>query len=147
MLIDSFFDMVSKLIRTEDVFQQFEPGFPSDETPYVDQIRNICQTGPAHMLVAISNDEKKDILGLAIYRLSHHLKYSQFIYCDDLITDEKRRSLGVGRALVNAMKHEAEKLGLNRIALDSECERGRAHKFYHREGFRIDQYEISIIFK
>ncbi|CAF1204076.1 unnamed protein product [Adineta ricciae] len=135
------------LSRTEDVLQQFGPGLSSDETAYADQIRNICQTGPAHMLVAISNDEKKDVLGVAIYRLSHHLKYSQFIYCDDLITDENKRSLGVGRALMNAMKHEAERLGLNRIALDSDCQQGRAHKFYHREGFRIDQFEMTIIFK
>ncbi|UJR31667.1 hypothetical protein I4U23_019148 [Adineta vaga] len=135
------------LIQAQDVFRQLRPNLSSDQKIYASQIRNICETGPAHMLVAISNDEKRNVLGLAIYRLSQHMKYSKFIYCDDLITDENKRSLGVGRALVNTMKKEAEKLNLNRIALDSGCQRGRAHKFYHREGFRIDQFEMTIFFK
>jgi len=134
------------LIQAQGVFRQLRPHLPNDQKAFIDQIRNICQTGPAHMLVAISNDEKKDILGLAIYRISHNIKYSKYIYCDDLITDENKRSLGVGRSLINYMKNEAEKFGLNLIALDSGCQRGRAYKFYHREGFHIDQFELAILF-
>jgi hypothetical protein len=30
--------------------------------------------------------------------------------------------------------------------LDSGCQRGRAHKFYHREGFNINHFGFTIPF-
>jgi GNAT superfamily N-acetyltransferase len=75
-----------------------------------------------------------------------NIKYSKHIYCDDLVTDETKRSLGVGRSLMNYMKQEAIKLGLDKITLDSGCQRGRPHKFYHREGFHIDQFKFTLLF-
>jgi GNAT superfamily N-acetyltransferase len=135
------------LIQSQNIFRQLRPHLPIDQKEFIDQIRQICQTGPARMIIAINNDdEKKDILGLAIYRISHNIKYSKYIYCDDLVTDENKRSLGVGQCLMNYMKNEAQKLGINRIALDSGCQRGRTHKFYHRQGFHIDQFKFSILF-
>ncbi|CAF0714739.1 unnamed protein product [Adineta steineri] len=134
------------LIQAQDVFLQLRPNLSSDQNTYIGQIHHICQTGPARIIVAISNDEKKDILGLAVYRISNNIKYSKHIYCDDLITDENKRSLGVGQSLINFMKNEATKLGLNLIALDSGCQRGRAHKFYHRQGFHIDQFEFTLFY-
>jgi GNAT superfamily N-acetyltransferase len=134
------------LIKAQDVFRQLRPHLSSDQKVFINQIRNICQTGPARMLIARNNDEQKDILGLAIYRISHNIKYSKHIYCDDLATDENKRSLGVGRALINYMKNKAQNLGLDRIALDSGCQRGRPHKFYHREGFHIDQFKFTLLF-
>lgn len=134
------------ILRAQGVYRQLRPILSEDQQAYLKEIRNICQTGPAHMLVAVSNDAEKAVLGIAMYRVANHIKYAKHIYCDDLITDQSKRSSGVGRALVNGMKKEAERLGLARIALDSGCQRGRAHKFYHREGFRIDQFEMTLLF-
>ena len=132
------------LIKSQEVFRQLRPHLSADRDEFIKQIRNVCQTGPARLLIAKNNEGK--VLGLAVYRLSNTIKYSAHIYCDDLVTDENQRSSGVGRALINGMKNEGNKLGLNRIALDSGCQRGRAHRFYHREGFDIDQFEFSIFF-
>jgi hypothetical protein len=75
------------LIQSQDIFRQLRSHLPSDSKEFVNQIRNICQTGPARMLIAINNNE---ILGLAIYRISHTIKYSTHIYSDDLVTDVNR---------------------------------------------------------
>ena len=134
------------LLHAQSVFRQLRPNLSSDPKAFIEQIRRICQTGPARMVVAVREDDHTDVLGLAIYRLSKNIKYAEHLYCDDLITDENKRSTGVGRCLINAMKKAAQALGLTRLALDSGCQRGRAHKFYHREGFHIDQLELTLLF-
>lgn len=134
------------LIQSQSIFRQLRPHLSADKKIFIEQIRQICQTGPARMIIAITNDEKKDLLGLTIYRISHNTKFSKYIYCDDLITDENKRGSGVGQSLINYMKNQAEKLEINRIVLDSGCQRGRAHKFYYRQGFYIDQFELTITF-
>jgi GNAT superfamily N-acetyltransferase len=133
------------LIEAHDIYRQLRPHLPTDQRAYINQIRNICRTGPVRIIVAIKNDdEKKEILGLALYRVTRNVKYSEYIYCDDLVTNENNRSLGVGRCLINYMKNEGEKLGIDRLTLDSGCQRGRAHKFYHREGFIINQFGFTL---
>jgi len=129
------------LIQAHDVHRQLRPHLPSDPKAYINQIRDIYSTGPARMIVAVNNDE---ILGLTIYRVTEDIKYSKHIYCDDLVTNENARSSGVGRCLINFMKNEAKKLGINPLILDSGCQRGRAHKFYYREGFIINQFGFTM---
>jgi len=131
------------LIRAHDIFRQLRPHLPTDQKAYINQIQDICRTGPARMIVAINDDEKKEILGLAVYRITYNIKYSKHIYCDDLVTNEHNRSSGVGRCLINYMKNEGEKLGIDRLTLDSGCQRGKAHKFYYREGFIINQFGFT----
>jgi len=134
------------LIEAHDIYRQLRPHLPTDQRAYIDQIRNICRTGPVRIIVAIKNDdEKKEVFGLALYRVTRNVKYSEYIYCDDLVTNENNRSLGVGRCLINYMKNEGEKLGIDRLTLDSGCQRGRAHKFYHREGFIINQFGFTML--
>ena len=134
------------LIRTHHIHRQLRPHLPSDREAYINQIRDICRAGPARMLVAINNDKKKEAVGLAVCRITCNTKYSKYIYCDDLVTDENNRSSGIGRCLVNFMKQQGKKLGINQLILDSGCHRGRAHRFYHREGFIINRFGFSMSF-
>ena len=134
------------LLQAQDVHRQLRPHLPEDPQAYIRQVREICRTGPARLVIAINWDERKDVLGLAVYRVTNNTRYSQHIYCDDLVSDENKRSSGVGRCLINVMKDEGRKLGIHGFILDSGCQRGRAHKFYYREGFRIDRFGFSIKF-
>lgn len=128
------------LLEIQNVHRQLRPHLPIDQQKYIKQIREICQTGPARLIVVVSNNEKKEILGLALYRITENIHYSKHIYCDDLVTNELHRSSGVGRCLINYLKNERNKLGIDRLILDSGCQRGQAHKFYYREGFIISQF-------
>ncbi|CAF3237498.1 unnamed protein product [Rotaria sp. Silwood2] len=125
------------LIRAYDIYRQLRPHLPDDQTAYINQIRNICRLGPARIIIAINNNE---ILGLAAYRITYNVIYSKHIYCDDLVTNENNQSLGVGRCLINYMKNVGNTLGIDRLILDSGGQRGRAHKFYYREGFIINRF-------
>jgi hypothetical protein len=58
------------------------------------------------MLIAIHDDEKKEILGLTVYCITHNIKYSKHIYCNDLVTNKHNRSSGVGRYLINYVKRK-----------------------------------------
>lgn len=132
------------LIQVHEIYRQLRPHLPADQKAYINQIRDICRTGPARLIIAINSNETKDVLGLSLYRVSRNVEYSKYIYCDDLVTDENKRSSGVGRCLINYMKSEGEKLGIDQLTLDSGCQRGRAHKFYYREGFIINQMGFSM---
>lgn len=128
-----------------NVFRQLRPNLPTDEKAYINKIRSVCRTGSARMIVAMKiDDEKMEILGLAVYRVASNTKYSTHLYCDDLVTNENKRSLGVGRCLINYMKNEGKKSGIHQLILDSGCQRTRAHKFYHREGFTISRFGFMI---
>ncbi len=133
------------LIQAHDIYRQLRPHLPTDQKAYINQIRDVCHTGPARMIIAINDDEKKEILGLAVYRVTRNVKYSKHIYCDDLVTNENKRSIGVGRCLINYMKNEGEKIGIQPLILDSGCQRGLAHRFYYRERFIISQFGFSML--
>ena len=134
------------LLRAQDVYRQLRPHLPEDGQSFLGQIRDICRTGPARVVIATSNDTDANILGIAAYRITHTAMHGKHIYCDDLVTNEASRSSGVGRALINYMKNEANKVGMDRLVLDSGCHRGRAHKFYYREGFTIDRFGFRMTF-
>ena len=132
------------LLEIQAVHRQLRPHLPPDPQKYIKQIREICQTGPARLIVVVSNNERKEILGLALYRITENTHYSKHIYCDDLVTNEIHRSSGVGRCLMNYLKNEREKRGVDRLILDSGCQRGQAHKFYYREGFILSQFGFTM---
>ena len=129
------------------VHRQLRPHLSEDFPTYCQQIRDICQSGPARLIVT-QHRQEKTVLGLAVYRHTHRLQYSNYMYSyvDDLVTDEEQRSTGVGRSLLNYVKNEAEQSGIAKVLLDSGCQRGRAHRFYYRENFQLDQFGFALIF-
>jgi GNAT superfamily N-acetyltransferase len=56
-------------------------------------------------------------------------------YITALVTDEKARGHGVGRALVEAIERWARSRGAARLSVTSAEHRDDAHKFYPRIGF------------
>jgi GNAT superfamily N-acetyltransferase len=132
------------LSRAQVVHRQLHPVLSTDQQNYIDQIRIICQSNPTRILLAVNKDNQSGVLGLAAYRIFDNIQYKKHLNCDNLITDETKRSLGVGRCLINAIKDAARAANADCIRLGSGCERSRAHKFYYREGFIIDQFEFVL---
>jgi GNAT superfamily N-acetyltransferase len=52
-----------------------------------------------------------------------------------VVVDEKRRSKGIGKALMDYCKERAKEAGCYKIMLTSDKRRDRAHKFYRSIGF------------
>ena len=78
------------------------------------------------------------------WRVHENLVYGLHMYVDDLVTDERVRSRGHGRAMLDWLKAEATRLGCARLTLDSGTHRKDAHAFYLREGLRIEAFHFGI---
>lgn len=96
--------------------------------------------GGARMCVAV---EGKDVAGVAVYRMYENTFVGRQLYVDDLVTAEKRRSTGVGRALLGYLEGKARAAGYDHVSLDSGTQRQQAHKFYFREGMVVTAFHFG----
>ena len=79
---------------------------------------------------------------MAGFRVMEMLYSGRFLSIDDLVTDSRRRSQGVGKALLDWLRPEARRQGCDQIHLDSRLIRLDAHRFYEREGFEKIAYHF-----
>ena len=82
------------------------------------------------------------VLGVAVYRVSENTFEGLHLYVDDLVTDEKRRSRGVGRALMDYLQGLALAADCEATTLDSGTQRTQAHKFYFREEMVVTSFHF-----
>jgi GNAT superfamily N-acetyltransferase len=121
--------------EAEPIHQQLRPQIPD----YQRRMREVLASG-AEMAVAIVEGK---VAGVAVFRILEKTFSGREIYCDDLVTDEARRSTGVGRALMQYMEGVGRERDCNTFALDSGCQRRQAHKFYFREGMAISSFRFD----
>ena len=113
--------------KAERVHRQLRTALPAE---YAAKMKRVF-AGGARMCVAL---EGAEVAGVAVYRIYENTFQGRQLYVDDLVTDEARRSSGVGRALLGYLERKARAAGLDNLALDSGTQRQQAHKFYFREG-------------
>lgn len=118
------------LMRAERVHRQLRPALPSD---YAAKMRNVFSQGGRMAVAALDHE----VVGVAIYRIYENTADGLMMYVDDLVTDESRRSLGAGKALLDHLQKTARAAGCEHLKLDSGTQRQQAHKFYFREGMTI----------
>ncbi len=87
--------------------------------------------------------EGSTVRTVAGYRVGENLAWGRFLYVDDLVTDESRRSHGCGKALLAWLQHEARRLNCAQLHLDSGTQRKDAHRFYLREGVDLAGYHFA----
>lgn len=124
------------LARAEAAHRQLRPQLPSD---YAVKMQRVFAQGGRMVLVA----EGDSVLGLAVWRCYENTHQGLQIYIDDLITDETRRSQGVGHALIEWLSHRARTLHVRALTLDSGTQRLKAHRFYLRERFDITSFHFN----
>ncbi len=123
------------LARAEGIHRQLRPHLPAD---YAAKMSRVLKG--ARMALAVEDDA---VLGLAVYRWHENTFDGLKFYIDDLVTDEARRSEGVGHALIAHLEQVAREQGAGGLALDSGTQRTQAHKFYFREGFVIPAFNFK----
>ena len=96
--------------------------------------------GGAEMAVAMEDGR---VAGLTVFRILEKTFTGRELYCDDLVTDEAQRSIGVGRALIAYMEKVGRERKCDVLALDSGTQRQQAHKFYFREQMPITAFHFS----
>lgn len=123
------------LDRSEAVHRQLRPHLDEDYTAKMKRVF----AGAAGMVVAASDEV---VAGVAVFRIRENTFDGLHMYVDDLVTDASRRSSGVGSLLMAWLEEEARAKGCTRLKLDSGTQRGRAHRFYFREGMQVVSFHF-----
>lgn len=124
------------LAKAETVHRQLRPQLPSD---YEGKMRRVF-AGGGRLCVAECDGA---VVGVAVYRIHENTFDGVHMYVDDLVTDETRRSEGVGEALLEHLQALARAAGCRTFTLDSGTQRQRAHRFYFRHGMTIVGFHFS----
>lgn len=124
------------LAAAESVHRQLRPQLPAD---YAAKMQRVFAQG-GRMLVAVQGS---GVLGIAVWRCHENTHQGVQVYVDDLVTDETRRSSGVGHALIAGLAERAKGLGATALTLDSGTQRRAAHRFYLRERFDITSFHFN----
>lgn len=123
------------LRKAQYVHRQLRTALPAE---YEEKMRRVF-AGGGRMCVAVDRDE---VAGVAVYRTHENTWAGRQLYVDDLVTDEARRSKGVGRALLGHLESKARAAGLQTLCLDSGTQRHEAHRFYFREGMVVTSFHF-----
>ena len=115
-----------------------------DERRAAVALRQAIESHDACVLVAVEpppgtpGGEAEEVAGKFVgfctaYQDLHSVRFGYRAWVEDLAVDPERRSLGVGRALLDAAKAWARERGATHLELDSGEARTDAHRFYERE--------------
>jgi len=124
------------LAGAESVHRQLRAALPPDYKAKMERVF----AGGARMCVAVEGDQ---VAGVAVYRLFENTFSGRQLYVDDLVTDERRRSAGVGRDLLGYLEQKARAAKFDNLSLDSGTQRAQAHKFYFREGLVVTSFHFA----
>lgn len=111
-----------------------------DAERYLEAARRMAQPGGFRLAALFEDGEVAAVAG---YRIGESLAWGKFLYVDDLVTDERRRSGGQGGRLLAWLEAEARNAGCGQIHLDSGVQRHGAHRFYLRERMDITCYHFA----
>ena len=124
------------LARAESVHRQLRPQLPPD---YVGRMGEVLAKG-AQLALVVDDDA---VLCVALWRVIENTADRRRLYVDDLVSDENRRSQGVGKMMLDWLETQAKAQGCTALTLDSGVQRLRAHRFYFREGMHIASFSFK----
>jgi N-acetylglutamate synthase-like GNAT family acetyltransferase len=135
--------------RLLELYQQlsFEPEkyHKAPETDCRKVLKQIEKYPNALLLVAEEDGKTVGTTFMAILPGFAH-QTRPFGVIEYVVVDEKCRSKGIGKALMDYCKQEAKEVGCYKIMLASSKQRTRAHKFYLEMGFQEDALSFRFYF-
>lgn len=117
--IQACFDVLSQL-RTE-----------IKEENFLSTVRKQYNRG--YQLTSVKSDDGA-VVAVAGFHFQENLAWGKHLYIEDLVTDENKRSNGVGHMLLNWLLETARENSCKQLHLDSGIQKKGAHRFYEREG-------------
>ena len=108
-------------------------GYPTEAATIAERLARVRGEGAGEVYVAV--DANGRVVGWTHVVPRQHLEEGAFAELAGLIVDERTRGLGVGAALLRAAEDWARHHGFTRLRVRSNVIRGRAHRFYLREGY------------
>jgi GNAT superfamily N-acetyltransferase len=89
-------------------------------------------------------EDEGEVAAVAGFRLLDNLFAGRMLYVDDLVTDERRRSKGFGKALFDDLVEHARANGCLTLELDSGVQRFDAHRFYLSNRMAITSHHFRL---
>lgn len=132
-------DAEDEVARCFPVMRQLRPHLAS-EVEFVERWKRQKETG--YRLLALWEGGRP--MALAGFRVQENLIFGPHLYVDDLVTDARERSSGRGRILMDRLKAEGQRLGLEMLILDTPLSNALGHRFYFREGLLARALKFSI---
>ncbi|MEH2095724.1 GNAT family N-acetyltransferase [Nostoc sp.] len=120
------------------VISQLRPHL--EEAKFLEQVRYQMKEG--YQLVFLELEEQA--VAVAGFRISTCLALGKFLYVDDLVVDELKRSQGYGKQLFQWLIEYAKNHGCKHLSLDSGVQRFGAHRFYLMERMSITSHHFGI---
>jgi GNAT superfamily N-acetyltransferase len=127
------------ILATREVMRQLRPHVPFDD--YLAIVKRMKQTDGYHLAALYDRETVRAVAG---YRYMEMLFCGKILYVDDLNTDERYRSKGYGKTLLDWLKAEARAHGCGQLHLDSGVQREQTHRFYFREGLTINCHHFHV---
>jgi len=88
--------------------------------------------------------EDHQAVAVAGFRISECLARGRFLYVDDLVVDQTKRSQNYGQHLFEWLKDYAKLHHCKNLELDSGVQRFEAHRFYLRQRMSITSHHFSL---
>lgn len=128
----------SQILRCFPVMSQLRPHL--QQADFVEQVRYQMKEG--YKLAFLQKEEQT--LAVAGFRISNCLASGKFLYIDDLVVDELKRSLFYGQQLFQWLIEYAQNHQCQHLSLDSGVQRFEAHRFYLMQRMSITSHHFSI---
>ena len=100
------------------------------------------QTADGYRLIAILREGRPE--ALAGFRVQDNLMHGRHLYLDDLVTDEARRSSGLGERLLRHLLAVGRETGCSKLVLDTPLANVLGHRFYYRQGLLASALRFNV---
>lgn len=131
----------AEIARCFEVVRELRPKLESADH-FLTLMRRVLAEGAQGAQIAALEAEGA-VTTVAVFRVQTMLVSGLTMYVDDLITAERSRSQGHGKAMLTWLVNHARERGCETFSLDSGTFRKDAHAFYFREGMRISSFHFE----
>ncbi|GJD19795.1 GCN5-related N-acetyltransferase [Rivularia sp. IAM M-261] len=128
----------SQILGCFSVMYQLRPHL--EEVNFVEQVRYQMKEGYQLAFLEVEGQA----VAVAGFRISTNLGFGKFLYVDDLVVDELKRSKSYGEQLFQWLIKYAKIHNCKHLSLDSAVHRFRAHRFYLIQHMNITSHHFSI---
>ncbi|GDX36097.1 hypothetical protein LBMAG18_06080 [Alphaproteobacteria bacterium] len=109
-----------------------------DQLIFEETLEEMIKRNDYQMLLAFNeSDNGLELLGVAGFWVSRMFYCGRYLQVSNLIVNEKFRSNGIGKKILQYLEIIALKQQCIKIVLDSYTENKRSHSLYFNEGFYI----------
>ncbi|WP_257235848.1 GNAT family N-acetyltransferase [Nostoc sp. 'Peltigera malacea cyanobiont' DB3992] len=127
-----------QILKCFPVMSQLRPH--QEQAKFVEQVRYQMKEG--YQLVFLEVEEQA--VAVAGFRISNCLASGKFLYIDDLVVDELKRSHSYGKQLFQWLIEYARNHDCKHLSLDSGVQRFAAHRFYLMQRMSITSHHFSM---